>query len=161
VPAATVVARCGQRPGAGGAAWSDRWDYQRNAGRSRLFQIQKSFRMARSDLRARPIYHRRRDPIEAHLTVVFAALAPSRRIEQQTGWSIRKFVKTARRYRTIQIQAGSHTFTAADPIPASSASPRPDPRPNRCTLIWPNSGRCRRWLPGTGAAEQTGVPASR
>ena len=34
-----------------------------------------------------------------------------------TGWSIRKFVKTARRYRTIQIQAGDHVITAADPLP--------------------------------------------
>jgi hypothetical protein len=37
---------------------------------------------------------------------VFAALAVSRWIEAQTGWSIRKLVKTARRYRTIEIQAG-------------------------------------------------------
>jgi hypothetical protein len=29
----------------------------------------------------------------------------------------RKFVKTARRYRTIQIQAGPHVITAADPLP--------------------------------------------
>jgi Transposase DDE domain len=82
-----------------------------------LFQIEKSFRMAKSDLQARPIYHRKRDSIEAHLTIVFAALAVSRWIEHQTGWSIRKFVKTARRYRTIQIQAGPHTITAADPLP--------------------------------------------
>ena len=82
-----------------------------------LFQIEKSFRMAKSDLQARPIYHRKRDSIEAHLTIVFAALAVSRWIEHQTGWSIRKFVKTARRYRTIQIQAGDHVITAADPIP--------------------------------------------
>ena len=82
-----------------------------------LFQIEKSFRMAKSDLQARPIYHRTRDSIEAHLTIVFAALAVSRWIEHQTGWSIRKFVKTARRYRTIQIQAGDHTITAADPLP--------------------------------------------
>ena len=54
---------------------------------------------------------------EVHLTIVFAALAVSRRIEHQTGWSIRKFVKTARRYRTIEIQAGDHTLTAADPLP--------------------------------------------
>jgi hypothetical protein len=73
--------------------------------------------MAKSDLHARPIYHRTRDSIEAHLTIVFAALAVSRWIERQTGWSIRKFVKTARRYRTIQIQAGPHTITAADPLP--------------------------------------------
>ena len=82
-----------------------------------LFQIEKSFRMAKSDLQARPIYHRKRDSIEAHLSIVFAALAVSRWIEHQTGWSIRKFVKTARRYRTVQIQAGPHTITAADPLP--------------------------------------------
>ncbi len=82
-----------------------------------LFQIEKSFRMAKSDLQARPIYHRTRDSIEAHLTIVFAALAVSRWIEHHTGWSIRKFVKTARRYRTIQIQAGPHTINAADPLP--------------------------------------------
>jgi hypothetical protein len=82
-----------------------------------LFQIEKSFRMAKSDLQARPIYHRKRDSIEAHLTIVFAALALSRWIEHQTGWSIRKFVKTARRYRTVQIQAGDHVITAADPLP--------------------------------------------
>ena len=83
----------------------------------RLFQIEKSFRMSKHDLQARPIYHRKRDSIEAHLTVVFAALAMSRWIEQATSWSIKKFVRTARRYRTIQIQAGSQTITAADPLP--------------------------------------------
>ena len=82
-----------------------------------LFQIEKSFRMAKSDLQARPVYHRKRDSIEAHLTIVLAALAVSRWIEHQTGWSIRRFVKTARRYRTIQISAGEHIITAADPLP--------------------------------------------
>jgi Transposase DDE domain len=84
----------------------------------RLFQIEKSFRMAKSDLAARPIYHRTRDSIEAHLTIVFVALAVGRWIEETTGWSIKKFIKTVRRYRTIQIQAGEHTITAADPLPA-------------------------------------------
>ena len=83
----------------------------------RLSGIEKSFRMSKSDLQARPIYHRKRDSIEAHLTIVFAAPAVSRWIENQTGWSIRKFVRTARRYRTIEIKAGDHTITAADPIP--------------------------------------------
>jgi len=73
--------------------------------------------MSKHDLQARPIYHRKRDSIEAHLTIVFAALAVSRWIEEQTGWSIRKFVRTARRYRTIEIQAGPHVITAADPLP--------------------------------------------
>lgn len=86
----------------------------------RLFQIEKSFRMAKSDLAARPIFHRTKDSIEAHLTIVFTALAISRWIETTTGWSTRKFVKTIRRYRTIQIQAGDHTITAADPLPADA-----------------------------------------
>jgi hypothetical protein len=82
-----------------------------------LWNIEKSFRMSKSDLRARPVYHRKRDSIEAHLTVVFAALAVTRFIETRTGWSIRKFVRTARRYRTVQIRAGQHLLTAEDPLP--------------------------------------------
>jgi transposase len=82
-----------------------------------LWNIEKSFRMSKSDLRARPIYHRKRDSIEAHLTIVFAALAVTRFIEGRTGWSIRKFVRTARRYRTVQIRAGQHTLTPEDPLP--------------------------------------------
>ena len=82
-----------------------------------LWNIEKSFRMSKSDLRARPIYHRKRDSIEAHLTIVFAALAVTRFIEDRTGWSIRKFVRTARRYRTVQIRAGQHILTAEDPLP--------------------------------------------
>jgi len=73
--------------------------------------------MGKTDLAARPIYHHTRDSIEAHLTIVFAALAVSRWIETTTSWSIRKFVTTTHRYRTIEIQAGDHTITAADPIP--------------------------------------------
>jgi transposase len=82
----------------------------------RLFEIEKSFRMSKHNLQARPVYHHLRDSIEAHLTIVFAALAVSRWIEDRTGWSIRKSVRTARRYRTIEIQAGAHTITAADPL---------------------------------------------
>jgi transposase len=83
----------------------------------RLFEIEKSFRMSKHDLQARPVYYHQRDSIEAHLTIVFAALAVSRWIEAQTGWLIKKFVRTARRYRTIEIQAGDHTITATDPLP--------------------------------------------
>jgi Transposase DDE domain len=82
-----------------------------------LWQIEKSFRMSKSDLAARPIFHHKRESIEAHLSVVFAALALSRWIEHETGWSIKRFVKTARRYREVTIKAGDHTLTAADPLP--------------------------------------------
>ena len=74
--------------------------------------------MSKTDLRARPIYHHKRDSIEAHLTIVMAALAVSRLIERTTGWSIARFVRTLRRYHTVTIQAGEHILTADDPLPA-------------------------------------------
>lgn len=83
-----------------------------------LWHIEKSFRMSKHDLRARPIYHHKRESIDAHLTVVFAALAVTRFIEDRTGWSIKKFVRTARRYRTVRISTGKHELTAEDPLPA-------------------------------------------
>ena len=81
--------------------------------------------MSKHDLAARPIYHRTRDSIDAHMTVVFAALAISHWIETQTGWSIKKFVRTARRYRTVTIQAGKQTLTAAEPAPMTLPKPSP------------------------------------
>ena len=83
-----------------------------------LWRIEKSFRMSKHDLQARPIYHHIRESIEAHLSIVVAAMAVSHFIEAQTGWSIKKFVRTARRYRTVRIKAGNQTLTAADPLPA-------------------------------------------
>jgi hypothetical protein len=85
-----------------------------------LWQIEKSFRMSKNDLRARPIYHHKRDSIEAHLTIVLAALAVSRLIERSTEWSIARFVKTLRRYHTVTIRAGDQTVTAADPLPSDA-----------------------------------------
>jgi hypothetical protein len=48
---------------------------------------------------------------------VFAALAVTHEIETSTGWSIKRFVQTARRYRTIAIRAGDHVLTAEEPLP--------------------------------------------
>jgi hypothetical protein len=73
--------------------------------------------MSKHDLRARPVYRHKRESINAHLTVVFAALAVTRFIENRTSWSIKRFVRTARRYRTIQIRAGQQILTAEDPLP--------------------------------------------
>jgi transposase len=83
-----------------------------------LWRIEKAFRMSKHDLQARPVYHHKRQSIDAHLSIVFAVLAVSHWIEHQTGWSIKKFVQTLRRYRTVTIRAGNHTLTAADPLPA-------------------------------------------
>jgi transposase len=42
-----------------------------------LYEVERSFRMAKSDLGARPIFHHQRDSIDAHLTIVLAALPRS------------------------------------------------------------------------------------
>jgi hypothetical protein len=81
-----------------------------------LWQVEKSFRMSKTDLKARPIYHHKRDSIEAHLTIVMAALAVSRWLERQTGLSIRKLVQTLRPYRSIAVQTGSHILHAGTPL---------------------------------------------
>jgi len=59
-----------------------------------LWHVEQSFRMSKSDLKARPIFHRKRDAIEAHLTVVMAALAMQRVIEKRTKLSKKKFINT-------------------------------------------------------------------
>jgi transposase len=82
-----------------------------------LWRIEKAFRMSKHDLQARPIYHHIRESIEAHLSIVVTAMAVGHWIEAQTGWSIKKFVRTARRYRTVGIKVGNQTLTAADPLP--------------------------------------------
>lgn len=61
-----------------------------------LWHVEASFRMSKTDLRARPIFHHTRDAIEAHLTIVFAALAVARYLQDATGLSIRKIVRTLR-----------------------------------------------------------------
>jgi Transposase DDE domain len=44
-------------------------------------------------------------------------LAISHGIETLTSWTIKKFVRALRRYRTVKINTGSHTLTAEDPLP--------------------------------------------
>jgi hypothetical protein len=77
-----------------------------------LWHVEKSFRMSKSDLRARPMFHYTREAIEAHLTIVFTALAVSHCIQQRTGLSIGKVVKQLRPLRsaTITINGTSQTF---------------------------------------------------
>jgi transposase len=83
----------------------------------RLWQIEKSFRMSKGDLAARPVHVYVEPSIQAHLNIVFAALAVSHKIETATGWSIRRFVRTFRRYRTVTIRVAGHEVTAQHPPP--------------------------------------------
>lgn len=82
-----------------------------------LWHVEKSFRMSKSDLDARPMFNRMRDAIEAHLTIVFAALAVSHTVQSRTGLSIAKAVKLLRPLRsaTININGATQTFPPAIP----------------------------------------------
>ena len=48
---------------------------------------------------------------------MFAALAVSHWIETRTGWTIKKFVRTFRRYRQVTINTGNHEVIAEHPLP--------------------------------------------
>jgi transposase len=82
-----------------------------------LWQVEASFRMSKSDLAARPMFHHTQDAIEAHLTIVFAALAVSREVQNRTGLSIRNVVRQLRPLRsaTIAINGTSQTLPPAIP----------------------------------------------
>jgi hypothetical protein len=80
-----------------------------------LWQVEQSFRMSKSDLAARPMFARTRDAIEAHLTIVFTALAVSREVQTRTGLSLRRFLRTLKPLRsaTIDINGVIATFPQA------------------------------------------------
>ena len=53
--------------------------------------------------------------------MVFAALAITRLIEDRTGWTIKKFVRTFRQYRDVTLTLAGQTITASQPIPSDEA----------------------------------------
>ncbi|MGL5930244.1 MAG: IS1634 family transposase [Dermatophilaceae bacterium] len=81
-----------------------------------LWHVEASFRMSKTDLRARPMFHHTRDAIEAHLTIVFAALAVARYLQNATGLSIKKIVRTLRPLQEITVRIAGHEHLAEDPL---------------------------------------------
>lgn len=82
-----------------------------------LWHVEQSFRMSKTDLRARPMFHHKREAIEAHLTIVFTALAVSREVQARTGLAIRNVIRQLRPLRsaTIAINGTEQTFPPAIP----------------------------------------------
>ena len=68
-----------------------------------LWHIEKAFRMSKHDLAARPVFHRQKDSIDAHLSIVTAALAIAQRLEATTGW----VTKEVHHHRP-PLQSGDH-----------------------------------------------------
>lgn len=86
-----------------------------------LWHVEQSFRMSKHDLRARPIFHHQAEAIEAHLTIVFAALAVARWLQTTTGLSIKRLVRLLRPLREVTIQIAGQTITADPRIDADTA----------------------------------------
>lgn len=55
-----------------------------------LWHVEKSFRIAKSDLLARPIFHFKETSIKAHILIIFISLAISKSIELKTNQSTKK-----------------------------------------------------------------------
>lgn len=68
-----------------------------------LWRIEKSFRITKSDLEARPVFLRLDKTIICHLVIVFAGLAICRYLEIEMDMSIQKILKTARKILTHKL----------------------------------------------------------
>ena len=55
-----------------------------------LWNVEASFRMAKSDLATRPIFHHKKDAIRAHVVVCFVALLMGKTLELSSGLSLRR-----------------------------------------------------------------------
>lgn len=62
-----------------------------------LWQVEKAFRISKTDLKMRPIYHFKECTIKSHLVICFMALAISKYIEIKTGKSIKSVIKSLKK----------------------------------------------------------------
>jgi transposase len=69
-----------------------------------LYKIEQAFRISKSDLQARPIFHYKEEPIKLHLLICFMALVVSRHIELRTGLSIRKFIHECKKVTDARLK---------------------------------------------------------
>jgi len=69
-----------------------------------LWKIEQSFRIAKSDLEARPIYHRLESSIKYHLLIVFVALCLTRVIEREKGVTIKRVTDELKDRWTITLK---------------------------------------------------------
>ena len=78
-----------------------------------LWRIEKSFRITKSDLEARPVFLRLDKTITCHLIIVFAGLAICRYLELKIHLSIQKILKVAEKvltHKATNVQTGEIKF---------------------------------------------------
>lgn len=69
-----------------------------------LYKIEQAFRISKSDLQTRPIFHYKEEPIRLHLLICFMALVVSKYIELQTNLSIRKFIHESKKITDARLK---------------------------------------------------------
>lgn len=69
-----------------------------------LWKVEKSFRITKSDLQARPIYHRNTDTIKSHILICFMALSIAKYLEIKSDLSVKKALKLLRSVKDAKIQ---------------------------------------------------------
>lgn len=57
-----------------------------------LWHVEQTFRMAKSDLASRPIFHYKQDAVRSHMLICFVALVMGKYLEIRTGLSLRRIV---------------------------------------------------------------------
>ncbi len=62
-----------------------------------LYRIEQNFRIAKSDLQTRPIFHFKEEPIKLHLLICFISLVAAKHIELSSSISIKKFIKECKK----------------------------------------------------------------
>jgi transposase len=74
---------------------------------SQLWQVEKAFRISKTDLRIRPIYHRLKERIEAHICICFTAYAIYKELERllkinRIDISVEKAIKEIKEIRQLK-----------------------------------------------------------
>lgn len=69
-----------------------------------LWRVEQSFRISKSDLEARPIFHRKKPAIEYHILIVFVALCMTKVIEIEKKQSIKKVTDDLKDRWTITLK---------------------------------------------------------
>lgn len=68
-----------------------------------LWNVERSFKISKSDLKARPIFHNKEQAIKTHILICFMALAIAKYIEIKTQKSIKSVIKELKRVTDARI----------------------------------------------------------
>lgn len=68
-----------------------------------LYKIEQAFRMSKHDLKTRPIFHFKENPIRFHILTCFMALAVSKYVEIKTNLSIQVFLSECKKITDAKI----------------------------------------------------------